>query len=72
MSKSVPIEVIHAYFDYVEDITDHGGFLEIPSAREFCNMYLGELNEFIALRNTDGIPNPKEPLTPTNPFGLIS
>lgn len=70
MSKHVPIEVIYAYFDYVEDLTDHGEFLEVPSAREFCKIYLEELNEYIAER--DGIPNPKEPPTPTNPFGLIS
>jgi len=70
MSGQVPMEVIYAYFDYVEDLTECGEFLEVPSAREFCKMYLEELNDFIAER--DRVPNPKEPTPPTNPFGFIS
>jgi len=70
MSGRVPMEVIYAYFDFIEDLTESGEFLEIPSAREFCTFYLEELNQFIAER--DGIPDPTEPPPPTNPFGFIS
>ena len=70
MSKHVPMEVIYAYFDYIEDLTECGEFLEVPSSRQFCEIYLEELNQFIAER--DGIPDPTEPPPPTNPFGFIS
>jgi thiaminase len=68
MSKQVPIEVMYAYCDYIEDMMDTGQFLEIPSARDFCNIYLEEITAYIDAR--DGNKPPTPPTTP-NPFGHI-
>lgn len=60
----VPREVIEAYCDFVEDMIFTGQFLDIPTARQFCEVYLEEIQEYNAIKNDQ----PQKP----NPFGLVT
>jgi len=60
----VPTEVIYAYCDFIEDMINTGQFLDIPTARQFCEIYLEEIKEHNAIKNDQ----PQKP----NPFSLIT
>lgn len=62
--NDVPREVIEAYLDFLEDMIFTGQFLDIPSARQFCEGYLEEIKEYNAIKNDQ----PQKP----NPFGLVT
>ena len=60
----VPTEVIYAYCDFIEDMINTGQFLEIPTARQFCEIYLEEIKEFNLDKNGKA--------KPESPFNLIT
>ena len=62
--KKVPTEVIYDYCDFIEDMINTGQFLEIPSAKKFCEIYLEEMKENKARKDDQ----PQKP----NPFSLIT